>query len=209
MTMVKICGITSLEDAVMSVEFGADILGFNFFVKSPRYIAPKLAEGTITKLPTGVITVGVFVNESIDTVSGIAKETGIDLIQLHGDETPEYAEHLRKTTGLQVIKAFRVSEQFDASDVVKYEVDAILLDSYSAAERGGTGEKFDWNVAAQVRELIPKLYLAGGLNPQNVGEANRSVRPFALDACSGLESSKGIKDRRKVEAFIRNVREAL
>jgi len=209
MTKVKICGITSLEDAVMSVELGADILGFNFFVKSPRYIAPKLAEGTITKLPTGVIAVGVFVNESIDTVSGIASETGIDLIQLHGDETPAFVKNLRDSTGLQVIKAFRVSDQFNAAEVQNYEVDAILLDSYSASERGGTGEKFDWNVAAQVRELIPKLYLAGGLNPQNVGEAIRSVRPFALDACSGLESSKGIKDRRKVEAFIRNVREAL
>ncbi len=209
MTMVKICGITNLDDALMSVEFGADTLGFNFFAESPRYIAPKLAKGIIKNLPAGVNTVGVFVNESSDAVGKIVKETGIDLIQLHGDETPEFAEEIKVSTGLNVIKAFRVSEQFDVSDVLKYEVDAVLLDSYSAAERGGTGEKFDWSIAAQVRELFPKLYLAGGLYPLNVGQAIRSVTPFAVDACSGLESSKGIKDRKKVEAFIRNVREAL
>ena len=209
MTKIKVCGVTNLEDALMSVKSGADILGFNFFIGSPRYIVPKLAGEIIKKLQVGVITVGVFVNESIDTVKRIAKETGIDTVQLHGDETPEFAEEVRVATGLNVIKAFRVSKQFDAANVLEYKVDAILLDSYSQAERGGTGEQFDWKVAAQLRENIPKLYLAGGMNNLNVAEAVRIVRPYAVDACSGLESSKGIKDRKKVEAFILSVREAL
>lgn len=209
MTKVKICGITNLEDALMSVELGADALGFNFFEKSPRYIAPNLAKRIIKQLPIGVKSVGVFVNETIDTVTEIAKITEIDFIQLHGDETPKFAKQLQISTGLQVIKAFRVSGYFNAARMMKYQVDTVLLDSYSGAEYGGTGEIFDWSVATQVRELFPKLYLAGGLNPQNVGEAIRLVTPYAVDACSGLESSKGIKDRNKVEAFIRNIREAL
>lgn len=209
MTKVKVCGITNLEDALMSVQLGADTLGFNFFVRSPRYIAPKLAEEIIKKLPAEVLNVGVFVNETSEILTGIANESGIDLIQLHGDETPEFAEEIRVSTGLDVIKAFRVTEQFYTANVVRYGVDAILLDSYSLTGRGGTGEKFDWNIAAQVRELFPKFYLAGGLNPLNVAEAIKTVRPYAVDACSGLESSKGIKDQNKVEAFIRNVREAL
>ncbi|MEJ7846620.1 MAG: phosphoribosylanthranilate isomerase [Pyrinomonadaceae bacterium] len=209
MIKVKICGITNLEDALVSIKLGAEILGFNFFEKSPRYISPGSAKEIIKKLPAESITVGVFVNESIDSTSRIAQETGIDAIQLHGDETPEFTETVRLWTGLQLIKAFRISNQFIASDVLKYDVDAILLDSYSHAGYGGTGKKFDWEIARQMRDLFPRLYLAGGLKPANVGEAVETVKPYAVDVCSGVEASKGVKDRKKVEAFIRNVREAI
>lgn len=209
MTKVKICGITNFEDAMASVNSGADYLGFNFVEKSSRYIAPGSAKAIIRELPAGIITVGVFVNETIENVLRKAQETEIDAIQLHGEETPEIAERIYELAGLEVIKAFRVSEGFDPVDVLKYKVDTILLDSYSAAEHGGTGKKFDWNIARRVREIFPKLFLAGGLTMDNVGEAVQSVHPFAVDACSGLESSKGIKDHAKVEAFIRNVQKAI
>ncbi len=203
MTKVKICGITNLEDALLSVKFGADALGFNFYAKSPRYILPENAREIIEQLPAEVLKVGVFVNETLDKIAEIAKTAKLNALQLHGEETPEFAAELKLKTGLEIIKAFRVSPDFTPEDVLKYEVDAILLDAYNPQEYGGTGETFDWKIARKVQEIFPKMYLAGGLSADNTATAIRMVKPFALDSCSCLESEKGKKDKVKVINFIK------
>ena len=202
MTRVKICGITNLEDALAAANMGADALGFNFYKKSPRYISPGEAAKIVNKLPAGLIKVGVFVNEALENIVAVASTAGLSAIQLHGDESPEFVRELAKSTELEIIRALRVSPSFDSRDVLKYDANAILLDAYSKAEYGGTGETFDWGIARHVQELVPKMYLAGGLAPENVGEAIRTVKPFAVDACSCLERVKGLKDHIKVQAFI-------
>jgi len=207
MTKVKICGITNLEDALISAKFGADALGFNFYEKSPRYIAPEKAGEIIKELPENVLKVGVFVNETLEKIVGIAEIAGLDAIQLHGEETPEFARELKQKTNLEIIKAFRVSPDFAPEDVLKYETDAILLDAYSPKEHGGTGETFDWKLAFKVKQMTQKLYLAGGLDVQNVDVAIKRVQPFAVDSCSLLEKEKGRKDKQKVFRFISVVKE--
>ncbi len=203
MTKVKICGITNLEDALLSVKFGADALGFNFYEKSPRYISPEKAREIVEQLPREVLKVGVFVNESLGEICKIAETAKLDAIQLHGEETPEFAGELKAKTNLEIIKAFRVSENFKPEDVLQYEVDAVLLDAYSRHEHGGTGETFDWEIAKKVQEIFPKMYLAGGLAVENVKEAVESVRPFAVDACSLLETEKGLKNLHRIKDFIK------
>jgi phosphoribosylanthranilate isomerase len=202
MTKVKICGITNLEDALLSAKFGADALGFNFYPKSPRYISPQQAREIIEQLPKEVLKVGVFVNEDFEKISGIAVAVKLDAIQLHGEETPEFASKLKVKTNLEVIKAFSVSPEFKPEDVLRFEVDAVLLDAYSPKEHGGTGETFDWEIALKVRQLTPKLYLAGGLASDNIKTAIRRVQPFAVDSCSLLEKEKGKKDKFKISSFI-------
>jgi phosphoribosylanthranilate isomerase len=203
MTKVKICGITNLEDALQSIKFGADALGFNFYEKSPRYIRPEKAREIIDQLPHNIFKVGVFVNENLNEITEIAKVAGLDAIQLHGEETPEFAADLKTKSSLEIIKAFRVSPDFKPGDILKYKVDAVLLDAYSPNEHGGTGETFDWTIA---RKIGSKMYLAGGLSPENVAEAIAAVRPYAVDACSCLEITKGVKDQDKVKRFIENVK---
>ncbi len=206
MTKVKICGITNLEDALLSAKFGADALGFNFYPKSPRYISPDKAREIIEQLPKEVLKVGVFVNESFDKIIEIASIAKLDAIQLHGEETPEFATELKAKTNLEIIKAFRVSPEFQPEDVLQYEVDAVLLDAYSAKEHGGTGETFDWEIAKKVQEIFPKMYLAGGLSTDNTATALRKVKPFVVDSCSCLESAKGKKDKVKIINFLSNVK---
>jgi phosphoribosylanthranilate isomerase len=206
MTKVKICGITNLEDALLSVKFGADALGFNFYPKSPRFIEAEKVREIVEKLPKEVLKVGVFVNESLEKIAKLAKLAKLDALQLHGEETPEFAKELKAKTGLEIIKAFRVSPEFQPEDVLKYEVDAILLDAYNPKEHGGTGETFDWKIAKKVQEIFPKMYLAGGLKHENITDAVKNVNPFAVDACSGLESEKGKKDKWKTQSFIEKCR---
>lgn len=206
MTKVKICGITNLEDALLSARFGADALGFNFYEKSPRYISPEKAGEIVAQLPKEILKVGVFVNESSEKIAEIALIAKLDALQLHGEETPEFARKLKQTTNLEIIKAFRVSPEFKPEDVLQYQVDAILLDAYSPKEHGGTGECFDWEIAKRVQEIFPKMYLAGGLSADNVGSAIRSKKPFAVDACSKLEIEKGKKDKIKTVNFIRRAK---
>jgi phosphoribosylanthranilate isomerase len=206
MTKVKICGITNLEDALLAAKFGADALGFNFYPKSPRYIAPEKAREISERLPEEILKVGVFVNESLEKIAEIAETARLDAIQLHGEETPEFARELKAKTGLEVIKAFRVSPDFKPEDVLQYETDAILLDAYNPQQHGGTGETFDWKIAKGVQSIFPKMYLAGGLSPNNIAKVVESVEPFAVDACSLLEKVKGIKDAGKVRDFIMAVR---
>ena len=202
MTKVKICGITNLEDAELSVKFGADALGFNFYPVSPRYITPENAREIIEKLPESVLKVGVFVNESLDKIAEIAETAKLNALQLHGQETPEFAKELKAKTNLEIIKAFRVSPTFKPEDVLQYEVDAILLDAYNPKEHGGTGETFDWEIAKKVQEIFPKMYLAGGLNDLNVAHALVLLNPFGVDVCSGIESQKGNKDKIKLINFV-------
>jgi len=202
MTKVKICGITNLEDALLSAKFGADALGFNFYEKSPRYILPEKACEIIEQLPAKILKVGVFVNESLEKIIEIAEIAKLDTLQLHGEETPGLARELKAKTSLEIIKAFRVSPEFQPEDVLRYEVDAVLLDAYSRDEYGGTGETFDWEIAKKVQEIFPKMYLAGGLSQDNIANSIFEVRPFAVDACSCLEATKGRKNLRKLEDFL-------
>ncbi len=208
MTKVKICGITSLDDARIAVDAGADMLGFNFYEKSPRYIEPSSAMAIIEKLPSHVTSVGVFVNSNLAELERVHSDLSLDVIQLHGDESPDFVSRLKAVTGAKVIKAVRVSEDFRASMVLEYDVDHFMLDSDSHSF-GGSGATFDWDAALEFSEFAPNFYLAGGLTPANVGDAIRKARPFAVDVCSGVELEKRVKDPLKVVAFIRNAKAAL
>ena len=203
MTVVKICGITNSEDALAAVAFGADALGFNFYNLSPRYITPQHAREIIEQLPEVMLTVGVFVNEELDAVRQIAGEAGLQALQLHGDESPEYCHEL---ADYYVIKTFAVSDTFDVQTSREYDVEAVMLDTKHNTLRGGTGRVFDWSVAQQVAPRILKLFLAGGLSPENVENAIKTVRPYAVDACSALEDRPGKKNHERMRVFINTVR---
>ena len=205
MTLVKICGITNLDDALAAVAAGADALGFNFYKPSPRYITPQHAREIIEQLPESLLMAGVFVNEdSSDDVRNIAEMAGIRALQLHGDESPEYCREL--AGNYYVIKTFAVSDTFDVTRPQEYEVQAIMLDTKHNNLRGGTGRVFDWSVAQQVASAIPKLFLAGGLSPENIKNAIKIVRPFAVDACSALEGRPGKKNHERMRVFVSTVR---
>ena len=206
MTLVKICGITNLDDALAAVAAGADALGFNFYKPSPRYITPQHAREIVEQLPESMLTVGVFVNEELDAVRAIANEAGIRALQLHGDESPEYCREL--AADYYVIKTFAVSGDFDVQVVTAYEVEAIMLDTRDNRLRGGTGRVFDWSVAQQVAPKIPRLFLAGGLSPENIENAIEIVHPFAVDACSALEDRPGKKNHDRMRVFVNAVRRA-
>ncbi len=209
MTYVKICGITNIEDARASVEAGADILGFNFYRRSSRYIEPRAARAIIDEMViswTDVLTAGVFVNEETpELVAEIADEAGVSLLQLHGDEPPEYCSKLKHR---RVIKVLRVDPHFIPERVLEYEVEGIMLDAFDKQLRGGTGQTIDWSLARRARELVPKLFLAGGLSPENIAEAITAVGPYAVDACSALETSPGKKDPQRLRAFVDAARAA-
>ena len=206
MIKIKICGITNLEDALVAVEAGADMLGFNFYRPSARFIEPKTARTIIEKLPAQIMAVGVFVNErDPKTVAGIADETGIAGLQLHGDESPEFC---RELSGRYVIKVLRVDQHFRPEHVTAYQTDAIMLDAFDPHLRGGTGRVVDWSMAAETRPLVDRLFLSGGLSPENVAAAITTVGPFAVDACSRLESAPGRKDLARMRSFIAAARAA-
>jgi len=204
MTLVKICGITNLDDALAAVAAGADALGFNFYKPSPRYITPQDAREIIEQLPESLLTVGVFVNEESEAVRVIANESGLRALQLHGDESPEYCRELG--ADFYVIKTFAVSDSFDVQALAPYKVEAVMLDTKHNNLRGGTGRVFDWSVAQRIVPTTPKLFLAGGLSPENVGNAVEIVRPFAVDACSALEDRPGKKNHERMRVFINAVR---
>jgi len=207
MTLVKICGITNLADALAAVEAGADMLGFNFYRRSPRYIEPDVARLIIDAVPKDVVSVGVFVNQPLAEADRIASETGIRILQLHGDESPEYCAAL-KANGCQVMKVFNSGENFNAKFIGDYQVDLVMLDAAAGGIRGGTGQLSDWSQASEVRELFPQMFLAGGLSPENVSAAIEAVQPFGVDACSSLELGPGKKDHARVDAFVAAVRAA-
>jgi phosphoribosylanthranilate isomerase len=213
MVLVKICGITSIEDARAAIAAGADMLGFNFYRPSPRFIEPQNVKTIIDSLRAEtenqtVTLVGVFVNEqSPDSVMRIVEDTGIDAVQLHGDESIEFCQRLKQAlNGRSLIKVLHVIGRFAPTETEAYDADAIMLDAFHSEMRGGTGEVFDWAIARTVRELVPRLFLAGGLSPGNVAQAIAQVEPYAVDACSSLESSPGHKDAERMKAFVQGVR---
>ena len=198
---VKICGMTQLKDALFAVEQGVDAVGFIFYKKSPRAVTMKTVREIITKLPPLVDTVGVFVNESAERVNKIADYCGLDLVQLHGEESPAFCRKIHR----RVIKAFRVKDLQSIKQLEKFPVSGFLLDTFSDDLHGGTGKTFDWNLALPVKKMGPVI-LAGGLTPRNILQAVRQVRPYGVDVCSGVEKSPGIKDLEKVRAFLKNIR---
>lgn len=201
-TKVKICGITNLGDALDAVECGADALGFNFYRLSKRFVTPERVREMVINLPQEVLKTGVFVNESAHQIAKLAEITKLDAVQLHGDESPDFADELRLYSSLPIIKAFRVSSVQVIEEISKYQVDGVLLDTDSTTDLGGTGETFDWKIAKLVTDIYPKTYLAGGLSAENVADAIGIVRPYAVDACSLLESEPGKKDHDKVASFV-------
>jgi phosphoribosylanthranilate isomerase len=206
MTLVKICGITNLADAQAAVDAGADALGFNFYRRSLRYISPADAREITNQLPASILKVGVFVDEELQSLLRIASEANLSAIQLHGNESPDYCSEL---AGRYVIKAFGATNNLDWSAVNRYDVEAIMLDTKDELLRGGTGRIFDWSIAKPAGESVKsvaKLFLAGGLSPENVVEAITTVRPYAVDACSSLEQTPGKKNHERVRAFMNAVR---
>lgn len=206
MVKVKICGITNFEDAQAAADLGADMLGFNFYRGSKRYIEAALAAEIINSIDGRVDSVGVFVNADIDTIQRTVEATGLAAVQLHGDETPEFVRDVAETCGVPVVKALRVSPDFRAEMIREFSADSILLDVYSPAAFGGTGERFDWSIAVAAKEYTDRLFLAGGLTPENVAAAVELVRPYAVDVASGVEIAPGKKDAAKMNAFIRNAK---
>jgi phosphoribosylanthranilate isomerase len=198
---VKICGITNLEDALVAVEAGADALGFVFFQGSSRYISPENAAAIICRLPPFVQTVGLFVNEKSAIVNAIADQCGVDIVQLHGEESPEYCQAITR----RVIKAFRVKDASSLETLSDYRVAGWLLDTWSPVAHGGTGTTFNWDIAAHAAASRP-IILAGGLTPENVAEAAVTVRPYAVDVSSGVESEPRKKCAGLVNQFISAIR---
>ena len=211
---VKMCGITNVEDARAAVEAGADMLGFNFYRPSPRFIEPEAAREIITAVRAEdrsenarPIMLGVFVNESVEKVIRIAELSGLDGIQLHGDETVEYCRELKQHTPQRfAIKVVRLNGAVDLPDLSLYPADAFMLDAYDPNLRGGTGRTADLTIAREAARQLPRLFLAGGLSPENVADAIATVRPYAVDACSALELSPGKKDHARMKEFVAAVR---
>jgi len=197
MVRVKICGITNEKDARFCIDHGADALGFVFYDKSPRYIAPDAAHEIIMKLPPFITNVGLFVNENPCIISEINKYCRLDALQFHGDEESSYVDKFLGKT----IKAFRVKESIDENVFKDYNVDAYLLDSFSSNLYGGSGNNFCWDILKE-HDFDKPIILAGGLTPENIVEAVTTVKPYAVDVSSGVEKEKGVKDHKKVKEFI-------
>lgn len=207
-TRVKICGITNLADALAAVAAGTDALGFVFVPGTPRFIAPEQAAAIIRELPPFVAKVGLFVNADTQTVATTIARTGVDTIQLHGEETPDFARQFRGA--VKVLKAFRIrgAESLAALPAYADAADAWLLDAFVPGSHGGTGARFDWEHAVAAKQHGKPVILAGGLTPENAAEAVRRVQPFAVDVSSGVEAAPGRKDAAKIAAFIRAVTRA-
>lgn len=205
MVSVKICGITNIEDAQLAVEAGADALGFVFYPPSPRYVTPEQARLIIRTLPPFIIAVGLFVDASAGAINAIAEQCDLDRIQLHGRETPDFCEAVAR----RVIKAFRMKNAESLASLPSYRVSAYLLDAYvEGALPGGTGSSFVWELAWQAKPYGPVI-LAGGLTPENVGDAVRQVRPYGVDVSTGVEQAPGLKDPHKVRTFIARAKNGL
>jgi phosphoribosylanthranilate isomerase len=203
-TRVKICGITNPADAQAAVAAGADALGFIFYEKSPRHVLLNTAAEISKPLPPFVMRVGVFANAPEDFILRAIRECGLSLLQFHGDEPPEFCTRF----GLMSLKAFRIRDAESLKEIPPYQTDAVLLDGFSSATLGGTGENFNWDLAIEAQKFGKPVFLAGGLTPENVAEAVRKVRPFGVDVSSGVEISPGKKEHQKVRDFIANVRNA-
>lgn len=197
MTLVKICGVTSVADAGMAADAGADMIGLIFYPPSPRYVTPEQAGAIVASLPADLPAVGVFVNESFETIVQVVRQSGVSRVQLHGDESPDLCRRLP----WYCIKALRFNDQMQPEMMVDYPVDAFLIEGFHDGLYGGGGVKADWQRVASLHGY-GRIILAGGLTPDNVQEAIDTVRPYAVDVCSGVEATPGTKDAAKVRAFV-------
>jgi phosphoribosylanthranilate isomerase len=200
-TRVKVCGITRLEDAELAVELGAWALGFILWPQSPRAADPAVAAGIAAALRRRAELIGVFVNATLDEIAHAADELHLSHLQLHGDEGPAFCAEAGRRTGAKVIKAVRVASAADFQDLERYHTDFHLLDTDARGLRGGTGETWDWALAARRRRKVPAI-LSGGLTPGNVAAGIEAVDPYAVDVSSGVEASPGVKDPAKLAAFM-------
>ncbi|MCK4851778.1 MAG: phosphoribosylanthranilate isomerase [Candidatus Omnitrophica bacterium] len=213
MVRVKICGLTNAEDAVRSCQYGADLLGFIFAKGSPRTVEPDTAKGIIHQLPAHIGKTGLFKDTALDEVRECVLFCGLDHVQLHGDESPEYCAELKRTLrgtvdGFRIIKTFKVKDRILGGPLDEYvDADYVLFDTFHPEMMGGTGSRFDWGVLKDFRSDMP-FFLAGGLTPQNVAGAVRTVHPYGVDVASGVEISAGKKDENKLKEFIQNARNA-
>lgn len=197
---VKICGLTNYRDAAAAVDLGADLLGFNFYPESPRFITPEQAAQIINKLPAFIHVAGVFVNASLDQIKEAISECNLDWVQLHGDESPEFCESLR-SINVRTMKAIRVKDQEDIERAESFFTDAVLLDAFDPEKYGGTGLTFDWNIIGHISK---RIFLAGGINPDNVAAAI-GLGVYGIDVCSGIEAKPGKKDHRKMRKLFENI----
>ncbi len=202
--MIKICGITSRDDAQMAAEAGASAIGLMFYDKSSRAVGVDQAAGIVAGLSPWVGRVGVFVNPPADLVWQAIHAAQLTVLQFHGEESPEFCGQF----GLMTMKAFRVKDESSLEHLADYPTDAWLLDAYSAAAHGGTGEKFNWDLAIAAKNRGRPIVLAGGLTPENIGAAIAQVQPFGVDVSSGVEMSPGRKDREKVRKFVAEAKAA-
>jgi len=203
---IKICGVTNVEDATACAQLGASMIGFNFYLHSPRYIKPNVARRIIKVLPPGVCAVGVFADASAEQIRDIAKAAGVRSVQLHGRTSPKTCSELARE--FRVIRAFSTDYQFRPEEVSLFGDCDVLVDAHHPNLRGGTGLTCDWLAARTTRSFTRFLILSGGLTEQNVGQALAAVAPHAVDVCSGVESAPGVKDHRALENFIGAVRMA-
>jgi phosphoribosylanthranilate isomerase len=198
---VKICGITNYEDAQAAIDLGADLLGFNFYPKSPRYIAPDKAREIINKLPGFIDITGVFVNSPLEQIREAVGTCQLNWVQLHGEESPEFCESFRSLE-VKTMKAVRVKDQSDIQKAEGYFTDAILLDAFDPGKYGGTGLTFDWNIVGHIGK---RVFLAGGINPDNAAAAIE-LGVYGIDVCSGIEVRPGKKDHEKMKQLFENTR---
>jgi phosphoribosylanthranilate isomerase len=198
---VKICGLTNYEDAAAAMEMGADLLGFNFYPKSPRFVSPQEAAQIINRLPAFIDVAGVFVNGSLEEIRDAISQCQLNWVQLHGDESPEFCQSLA-SVDVKTMKAIRVKDQGDIDRAEEYFTDAILLDAFDPEKYGGTGVTFDWNV---IGHIAKRVFLAGGINPDNAAEAVK-LGVYGIDVCSGIEAQPGKKDRKKMRELFDNIR---
>lgn len=204
MTRVKLCGIARLEDARLAAELEPWAIGLIFHTGSPRRCPLDVAEEIGAELRRRVEIAGVFVNAPLDEVAQVAERVPLSILQLHGDEGPAYCREAARRTGARVMKAARVKDASSVRGLERFRTDFHLLDAHVPGRRGGTGERFDWELAAVHARSVP-LVLSGGLTPDNVGQAIAAVRPFAVDVASGTEASPGRKDPARMRAFVRAV----
>ena len=197
-TRVKICGITNVADGLAATEAGADMIGLMFYESSPRHITLARALEISRAMPLFLMRVGVFVNAPADFVLRAIGECNLTMLQFHGDETSDFCTQF----GLMNMKAIRVRDAESLTQLENYQTDAFLLDAHSRNGLGGTGEKFNWDLAVEAQKFGKPIFLAGGLTPENVADAVRIVHPFGVDVSSGVESAPGIKDHAKVKSFI-------
>ena len=201
-TRVKICGVTNVADALAAAEAGADMIGLMFYEHSPRHVSIATAAEISRVLPPFVLRVGVFVDPQEALVTRAIGDCNLTLLQFHGDEPSDFCTQF----GLMTVKALRVRDAQSLDQLANFQTDAFLLDAHSKSGLGGTGEKFNWDLAVEAQKFGKPIFLAGGLTPENVADAVKQVRPFAVDVSSGVESAPGIKDHAKVRAFIEAVR---